>query len=184
MCIASVNVNTSTITEKEEVKSKLLSFDGVKYYVWSVCYTDDGQANKIYHSTVPSPNSSSISSPSSNSFRNRAWSCSLFFFCQYLYAATTPRTNTVETRALINMTTARCVSFLFLWGFEAELESIDKWKQTHEYTFEQRAVCTETSTSRGTCRSHTDGFIKHPQGMSLVYPIKRIPWRLDNLKNF
>jgi len=128
MCIASVNVNTSTITEKEEVKSKLLSFDGVNYYVWSVCYTDDGQANKIYHSTVPSPNSSSISSPSSNSFRNRAWSCSLFFFCQYLYAATTPRTNTVETRALINMTTARCVSFPFLWGFEAELESIDKWK--------------------------------------------------------
>lgn len=30
---ASVNVNTSTITEKEEVKSKLLSFDGVNYYV-------------------------------------------------------------------------------------------------------------------------------------------------------
>ena len=39
-----------------------------------------------------------------------------------------PRTNTVETRALIKMITTRSIPFPSLYGFEAELESIDTWR--------------------------------------------------------
>lgn len=85
------------------------------FYVWdaNVQVKKQKKVFLTYHlyMAFPRASSSSRSSPSSNSFKNRAWSCSLFLFRQYLYTAATPADITAAANKLT--TTSRTVCLLF-----------------------------------------------------------------------
>ena len=91
-------------------------------YIYTSLYVWDANVQKskkqkgvflTYHlyMAFPRASSSSRSSPSSNSFKNRAWSCSLFLFREYLYTAATPAAITAAANMLT--TTSRTVCLLF-----------------------------------------------------------------------
>lgn len=90
--------------------------------VFFLSYTRKGKSNifQIESLRGPRPKSSSISSSSSNSFKNLAWSCCLFLFNQYLYATNTPIINKIEPTILTTIITIyHCTPCPSLWWCES-----------------------------------------------------------------